>query len=233
MKMYDVISFEKKSKHRGTLNLFVLSLCLLAVSCSKKVNVGVAGVNEDQLGENEYPPTSVAIKNYDQVNATFSVLTEIPRNNNQVRGAFDQLKASLAVTNDIVTMGPSIQLATFKLAQAYCREGILNPALLGTGGVEIRRLLVPDYDHAGFRNPTQAFGTNPAIKALIVRHFIEKFWGSGIETLPDNAEAEYVALFDELIAGVDPATQNNDGQTRTILWGMCTAVLATSPLVLF
>lgn len=215
------------------LNLVVMGALILAVGCSKKVNVEVAGLNDDQLGENEYPPTSVAIKNYDQVNATFSVVTHIPRNNNQVRNAFDQLKASLSVTNDLVTMSPSVQLAILKLASAYCREGITNSALLGPGGVEVRRLLVPDYDHSGFRNPTQAFVANPGIKATIVRHFIEKFWGTGIETLPDNAEAEYLILFDELIAGVDPATQNNDGQTRSILWGMCTAILATSPMVLF
>ncbi len=213
--------------------VLILSLIVLTTACSKKVNIQVSGINEDQLGENEFPPTSLALKTYDQVNATFSVLTEIPRNNDQIRNAFNQIKPSLAVTNDLVTLGPSVQLATFKLAQTYCITGTNDANLLNRDGVEIRRLLYPDYDFSVGRNPTQAFVENPAIKSLIVRKLIERFWGSGIETIPENAETEYLALFDELISTLNPATQNNNEQTRAILAGICTGVLATSPLVIF
>jgi hypothetical protein len=211
---------------------FIIGLGFSTVSCSKKVNVQVAGSSDDRLGEGEFPPTAVAIKNYDQVNATFSVMTGVPTNHTPVENLFNEVKASMLVTNDLVTMGPSVQLAIFKLAQVYCREATLSTTLRNAENVELRRVLYPSYPFFGQSpNPTQAFNQTANLKVEIIRGLVSKLWGPGVSAQPD-AEAELLALFDELIAGV-PANENNNQQTMSILWGMCSAVLSASPTVIF
>jgi hypothetical protein len=59
-----------------------------------------------------------------------------------------------------------------------------------------------------------------------------QFWGSGLESTPENAEAEYLALFDTLVAGV-ASNQNNFNQTLSIMVGVCSSILAASPTILF
>jgi hypothetical protein len=216
---------------KSFIHFGLITLLLVSVSCSKKVQVAVGGLSEETLGQDEFPPSSVAIKNYEQVNATYSVLTQVPRNNNNVRNAFNNLQASLLVTNDLVNMGPSVQLANFKLAQEYCREATLNGNVRLADNTEVRRWLYPVFNFDQVQNPVQMFGQNLPLKSNIVKGLISKFWGEGINA-PETAEVEYLRLFDDLVAGVQQ-NQNNTNQTREILVGVCTAVLAAAPTIIF
>jgi hypothetical protein len=158
------------------------------------------------------------VKTGEQLAATMSALTGVARTDNTVRTAFNDLRSQLPMSHDIASFQASHQIAITKLATEYCDRLFENDGL--------RAALLPGVT---FTNPNTAFG-NVTARTTTVDRMTEKFWGTGLKLLPDAnaAREELIALFGDLMAGAP----NTGTGARNVGKGLCTAVLAASPVTL-
>lgn len=169
------------------------------------------GGNEDE--ELRKAQVDVGIKNYLQINSTFSSLTGVPTTNNDVLNTYNDVKTQLPTGNSLKTFSASVQVGVAKLAMEYCNAMMGNQALRSTR--------VPGVDFTA--GPAAAFGGTGG--DALVDGLISSFWlddASG----PDRAASKTMlkSLLGELQVGV----ANNAQQTSNIASGTCAAVLASS-----
>jgi hypothetical protein len=159
-------------------------------------------------------PTIVGVKDFEQVNKTFSVLTGIPINNGQVNGEFLRIATQLANDNDVKKFATATEMATVKLAGSYCDEMMDNAAArdsIGFAGIATR--------------PDQSLDTN-AEREELIGLMMTKFWGQGTQ---DGAEwnanmDDLKILLNDLLQG---ESQTSGNTTRLVAKGLCTAMLAS------
>lgn len=160
--------------------------------------------------------TSVGLKNFEQIDASFSALTGIPRSNNNVRSAYNDNFLGLPGNNAVKENNASKVMAIFKVASAYCVEAANSNSQL----------------FQGF-NLGQASGTalgNNAGKMALVDAVIAGAWGQGVEDgeTMSMSRNELSALIDELLQGQGSSAQT----TRRVAAGVCAAALS-SPQVIY
>lgn len=177
-------------------------------------------------GGEELPPTNqvvvkAGLRNYEQINATMSTLTGIPRTNATVKTEFNtNLATSLPTDNDVRAFLGSQQVAVFKLAVEYCdalvKDTTARAAVFGTFN----------------------FGATPAVafdaagKDALADTLVTKFWGKDLASLPPHAESvdQVVAIIDSLLVG---KTLTTVAVTPAVVTGVCTATLAAAPVTIF
>ncbi len=174
----------------------------------------------------ELPPVNqvvvkAGLRNYEQINATMSTLTGVPRTNATVRTEFvTNLSTSLPTDNDVRAFLGSQQVAVFKLAVEYCDALVKDTA--GRGAV------FGVFNFAA--TPAVAFDT--AGKDALADALVTKFWGKGLASLPPHAESvdAVVAVIDSLLVGKNLATV---AVTPAVATAVCTAALASAPVTMF
>lgn len=161
----------------------------------------------------------IMVKNFRQINATMSVLTSIPSNDPQILSAFRKLDAQLPDTNDVRSFLPAHQVAIAKLSVEYCDAMINSSTAAG--------FVLPNVD---LGKPTtevlSASGRDEIFNLLIKR-----FWGQNLQNRPDNTLAMRTLnqLTDQLLANKD---SNQVGLSAAVVKGICSAILASGPVIL-
>lgn len=163
---------------------------------------------------------AVGLRNYEQINATMSVITGVPGTTAAVRTVFNNLTTSMPTDNDIKGFVGSQQVSVFKLAVEYC-DALVKDATK-------RAEFFPGFNFAG----TPAVVLDATGKAGIADTLISKIWGKDLDFLPAHAEsvASVVSLIDSVLVG------KNTGQaavTSAVVTGVCTAVLASAPAIMY
>lgn len=163
---------------------------------------------------------SVGLRNYDQINATMSVITGIPTTTAAVKAVFVSLTTSMPTDSDIKGFLGSQQVSVFKLAVEYCDALVKDPAK--------RAEFFPGFNFAG----TPAAALDASGKASLADTLVSKIWGKDLDFLPVHSQsvASVVALIDGVLVG------KNTGQaavTGAVVTGVCTAVLSSAPAIMY
>ncbi len=161
------------------------------------------------------------LRNFNQINATMSTLTGVPRTNATVRTEFvTNLATSLPTDNDVKAFLGSQQVAVFKLAVEYCDALVKDTTL--------RAQVFGTFNFAA----TPAVAFNAAGKQAVAEALVGKFWGKDLTSLPAHAEStdEVVALLDALLQG---KTMTTVAVTPAVVTATCAATLASAPVTIF
>ena len=159
----------------------------------------------------------VGIRNFRQINDTMAALTGVPRTNATVAAAFATLTTALPDSNDIRTFNGSHQVSISKLAVEYC-DAMVEDATLSAAAI-------PGFNFAAL--PAAAF--DQAGKTLVAKSLIEKFWGTGLESLP--SEDESVATIVQLIDAIAAGKAQTAVMTKSIVKGVCVSLLSTGQIL--
>ena len=157
------------------------------------------------------PVTNVGMLNFEQINNTFSLLTNVPVTDGQIETRYEDVVGSLPSGNSLDGFNASVQSAVIKLAAEYCNEVV---------GSSARR---------GEVFPGVNFGDSPsnfsaAERANVVRLMIERFWQRPAGTPANQDDADLVALMNDLLQGED----NVSASTRAAIIGTCAAALGNA-----
>lgn len=184
--------------------------------------------NTNTGGNNSVPDTpeeeivaqqvDVGVKNFDQINNTFSALTGISVNQNNVRNLYEDVSTQLPTENDVKSFLGSSQVAIAKLASEYCDRLVRDGNL--------RSQVWPMVNFG--RTPASEF--NNVKKDQIVNQTIDHFWSVAENNAdrPQNFQ-ELRILFDDLLMGEN---LNSTTTTRNTMMGICTAALASAHVTL-
>jgi len=169
---------------------------------------------------------SFGIRDFGQIHETMAVLTGIdPMTRVNVGGnatqtiqaLFMELSTQLPESNDAKAFLAAHQVGISKLSTEYCDALISDTAR--------RSQLAPNFNFT--QAPAAAF--NMDSKLNLVTGLIDQFWGVDLKSLPDRDESieEMLTLADALIG----RSGNNAQATQSIAKGLCTAVLASAPVI--
>ncbi len=163
---------------------------------------------------------AVGLKNYEQINASMSVITGIAATTPAVRTAFATLTTSMPTDNDIKGFLGSQQVSIFKLAVEYCDALVKDPAK--------RAEFFPGFNFAG----TPAAVLNASGKQGIADTLVTKIWGKDLDFLPPHTEsvATVMSLIDNVLVG---KITTQVAVTGAVVTGACTAVLASAPAIMY
>lgn len=161
----------------------------------------------------------IMIKHFRQINATMSTLTTIPSSNPQIVTAYTKLESQLPDTNDARSFLPAHQVAITKLSVEYC-DAMINSA-------SAIALVLPNIELN--RPASEALTTSN--RELIFKALIKRFWGNSLDSRPDEGLTLRTLhqLTDQLLANKDV---NQPGLTAGTVKGICTAILASGPVIL-
>lgn len=167
-------------------------------------------------------PTTVGIRNFEQVNATMMAVTGV-EGNSTVISRYNNLKTQLPTDNDVKAFSFSNQIGITVLAAEYCNALITNTNNMYTTQ---RTAAVGMINFAA----APSVALTAAGKADVAQKLMAKFWGSGLMSNPNAAatQASIITLLGDLVAG----ETDNTTTTRKAVTGACTAVLASSPILL-
>lgn len=165
-------------------------------------------------------PVAVGVRNFAQINETMGVLTGVSPANTVVATSFADLSTQLPLTNDVRSFVAAHQVAATKLAVEYCDQLFENATL--------RAQVIPNFNFAAI--PAAAF--TPQNKDLVVTALLDRFWGKDIADRPSNdtIKPDLVLLLNGILQGKN---QNNAALTRNAVKGVCTAVLASAPVLFY
>lgn len=160
----------------------------------------------------------VGVKNFEQINETMSVLTGVDASNNAVRNVFRGLEVQLPTDNSVKSFLAANQVAVTKLAAEYCH------ALVESG--TLRGAVWPGFNFAG--NPSSVLANNTQ-KIQIIDQTLNQFWGINVGGDRTASQLEMLSLFNDLLNGENLGSSTT---TRTTIKGLCTAALASAPVIL-
>lgn len=160
----------------------------------------------------------VGIKNFEQINATMSVLTGVSSMNNAIRNTYNDLEVQLPTSNNVKSFLSANQVAITKLAAEYC-DALVNSSTL-------RQNIWPGFNFGGTPN---AVLNNNGQKNAVINQTLNGFWGSNVGGDRSTFQLELLSLFNDLLAGEN---LGNAATTRTTIKGVCTAALASAPVTL-
>ncbi len=207
--------------------VLLTALAVLVLSCNKERHN-----NRSRLEAKSGKPIStdadvsvgltskIAVRNFSQISATMSALTGIPQSHPQIVKYYATIENQLPLSNDMESFLPSHQVSIAKLAMSYCDSMLSNP--------ELSAKFFGAYSLA--ETPTKAF--SPAQRSLLIGTVTDKFWSTGLAILPSKESSDKALnnLIDELLVGED---ETQSEVTVKIVKGVCTSVLASSPVSMF
>ncbi len=159
----------------------------------------------------------VGVKNFEQINASMSVLTGVSEMNNSVRNTYNDLEVQLPSRNNVKSFLAANQVAITKLAAEYC-DALVNSGTLRQG-------VWPGFDFGAAPNQSLA---NSVQKTNLIEQTLNRFWGTNVGGDRSVALIEMRSLLDELLAGEN----QNATTTQTTVKGLCTAALASAQVTL-
>tara|TARA_R110002072_G_scaffold276051_1_gene437643 strand:- start:412639 stop:413355 length:717 start_codon:yes stop_codon:yes gene_type:complete len=160
----------------------------------------------------------VGVKNFDQINNSFSALTGVSVSQNNVRNLFEDVATQLPTENDVKSFLGSNQVAVAKLASEYCNR------LVNDGN--LRSQIWPNLDFG--RSPSSEF--NNTNIDLVINQTIDHFWGPNVQQFDRQSDyLEMRDLFNDLLVGEN---MGSSATTRNTMMGICTAALASAHVTL-
>lgn len=160
----------------------------------------------------------VGIKNFEQINATMSVLTGVSSMNNAIRNTYNDLEVQLPTSNNVKSFLAANQVAITKLAAEYC-DALVNSSTL-------RQNIWPGFNFGG--TPNAVLSSNGQ-KSSVVNQTLNGFWGSNVGGDRSFFQLELQDLINDLLAGENLGSATT---TRTTMKGVCTAALASAPVTI-
>jgi len=178
--------------------------------------------------------SDIGVRNFDEIDATMSVVTAVPRNQVDVDGVFTTIKQQLPTVENIEGFLSAHQMAVSQLAIEYCS------ALVDNNGQIVR----DDYfrDSAGIQSfdfgatATSAFDTQ-AKRDLVISPLLDNIIGTGLTTQPDlgNVHGELDNLMLILGTTTDCSPQpscNTTLRTEQIVKATCAAALGSAAMLI-
>ena len=153
----------------------------------------------------------VGLKNFEQINYTFSALTDITVAS--VANTYNSVEPTLPTENALKVLQSSHQVAITRLAAEYCR-------LVSTTAAPRDRIF-------GVNVITQLPGN--VNKAALVERITNAFWGEDViePRELDEARDMLIDLFDQIVA-METVNQNSAATTNKAVRGVCTAALSSA-----
>ena len=179
------------------------------------------------------PESDIGLRTFEELDATLSQVTGVPRTNTRVRATYDLVKQALPAIEKFGTFGPSQQTALAQLAMQYCNVMVDDATL--------RSQFFGSLDGSG--SGTAVFGTaaspNTANRDLLINALINKGVGTGMAsqvtaqqirdelnngtTDPDSGFVT-AGLINRLVSG---PTGSSPTGGRTVMKAACGAVLGS------
>jgi len=162
------------------------------------------------------PAPDIGLRTFEEIDASMSVMTGVPRTNAAVQATFDTIKQQLPSSENINGFLSAHQVGVSQLAIEYCSE-LVDDDGLRTG-------FFPGFDFTA--SYTSAFDSTSK-RNQIIDPLLTRFIGSGLDgSQPDPAfvRAELNNLLDRL--GV--CTTNCSGRTPKMVKAACAAVLGSA-----
>jgi mono/diheme cytochrome c family protein len=168
------------------------------------------------------PESDVGLRTFDELNASFSLITGVSPTNVKVAATFETVKQSLPSIEKLGAFGPSQQTALAQLAIQYCNQMVETPALrTAFFGAALNPA-------AGATATFGSAGTpNNANRDLVIEALLTKGINTGLDSNPDDTviSAELDNLINKLVAGPTGAAS---GGTGTVMKATCGAVLGSA-----
>ncbi len=192
----------------------------------------------DKIGEFEnvrvdgQPPTpglpadlpsqpDIGVKNFAEINASMSVMTNVPLSNASTKQTFDTLSQQLPSVTNMGSFLASNQMAVTQLAIKYCDALVSSPSL--------RSSYFSGFD---FSRPASSAFDNTA-REQVVSALMDNMLGNGIASQPDRneVEGEINNLIDRL-ADCSGGKTCDAEYTQTIVKASCAAMLGSAAMLI-
>ncbi len=176
------------------------------------------------------PQPHIGLRRFEQIHATLSAATTVPRTDPGVAETWDTIKRQLPVESDIRTFVAAQQMGITQLAVKYCSRLVDTPALRGD--------YFPDFDFTEAAD--SAFNSAEKRAAIIdplVEHLLghEISWHDGVtsqlSTAPDltDVETELTSLIDTMATcGADCDAE----RTATTVKATCAAAMGSAMILI-
>ncbi len=181
------------------------------------------------------PASRVGVRTFDEIGATYAVITGVDPNTPSVDATFQELRQSLPAVEDVNTLLSSHQIAIAQLAIQYCDAAIGSNANPNPDALTYW----PDFDF-GLAAATAFNVTNRSdfVAPLVLRASGQTLAGPQLLTQPS-----YALIYEELASfrtgpGIDRPDNLIDrllagpSDTRAIAKGVCAAVLGSAVTLL-
>jgi len=173
------------------------------------------------------PAADIGLRNFDEIDATMAVLTDVPRNQVDVMNVFSIVRQQLPTVENIEGFLSAHQMAISQLAIEYCN------ALLENNGRTSRANYFPGFDFSAtadnaFNSATQ--------RNLVIVPLTQRIMNTGLGTQPDPADV--ATELDNLIqiltscAFGPGATCANSARTLEVVKASCAATLGSAAMLL-
>lgn len=158
----------------------------------------------------------IGLRTFAEINASMSILTDIPTTQNDVQGTYETVKQQLPSSSRIDGFLASHQIAIAQLAIEYCNALVDDATLRGN--------YFPGFDFLAA--PNSAFDT-PEKRDLLLDPMILRVNGSNLATQPDPAviKQELNNLIDLLTSCGGSCSSD---RTLAVAKGSCAALLASA-----
>ena len=154
----------------------------------------------------------IGVRSFSSVNDTMSVLTTIPITQNTVRNRYEELRAQLPASTDVMAFGAAQQIAIQRLAVTYCdRVRRTNSACQAVFGQSCNNI------------------ANAQDKQNRVNALYDRFVG---DVANQPARAETTAAVNTLMDGLGCANGCSDAVKDTALQASCAAVLSSAVMTI-
>lgn len=161
------------------------------------------------------PQPDVGVRLFEEIDATLSKITGVPRTTSSVQATYNQVKQQMPAVENIDAFLSSHQIGIAQLGAAYCG------ALLDNG------TLTASFFGAGFSPGVATYGS-PAQRDQLMDPLIDKSMGTGLASQPASStvKSELNALMDTLCGGSTCTTTGS--KNVVVAKAVCTAVLASA-----
>ncbi len=166
----------------------------------------------------DLPPSSeIGIRDFAEINATMSVLTQVPSNNPAVQSTYETLRQQLPSVTSVDSFLTSNQMAITQLSIRYCDTLVENDSL--------RSQFFPELDV----NENLNLGANLSLKNSIIQPLLDKTINADDESQPNTADiySELSALIDTL-SSCHTDNSCSSATVRTLAKASCAAVLGSA-----
>lgn len=163
---------------------------------------------------------SSGVRSFREINATMSVLTGVSARDQEVVTTYNSISDMLPRKNSSAGFSGPAQVGVFRLASTYCDRLLSN--------AQLRTTKFPDLD---FNDPTVLEADK---RAQVVTTFTNTFWGRSSVTSTTKITEFIAASVDSDTAGTPNQRANtgrNQGGINPVFFDVCTAVLASGPVI--
>ncbi|GAA0855401.1 LamG domain-containing protein [Aliiglaciecola litoralis] len=166
------------------------------------------------------PQSVIGVRNFAEINASMSAVTDVPTSNSQVKEAFENLKQQLPTVTNPGSFLASNQMAVTQMAIKYCDQLVEDTSL--------RASYFTGFDFA--QSASSAFDAQD--RNLILEPLLDRVMGQNIASQPDRN-----AVAGELNNLIDTLTDCSSGKvcdanyTRTIVKATCAATIGSAAVL--